>query len=138
MVKGRYGRTLVVASFVNLSAVTDLLLSLQSDFVIICAGHENRFCLEDALAAGKLLNRMATRHGGELILDDAGRAAVSLDRSLGKNLDRVLRTSEHGRFLAEIGFAADLDVCGAVDSVPVLPLMAGNVIKLAKENGKRS
>jgi phosphosulfolactate phosphohydrolase-like enzyme len=45
----------------------------------------------------------------------------------------MLKTSEHGKYLIEIGFAEDLKICAQVDSVPVLPILIGTVIKLKKE-----
>jgi phosphosulfolactate phosphohydrolase-like enzyme len=45
----------------------------------------------------------------------------------------MLKTSEHGKYLIEIGFAEDLKICAHVDSVPVLPILTGTVIKLKKE-----
>ena len=45
----------------------------------------------------------------------------------------MLRTSEHGKYLIEIGFAEELKICAQVDSVPVLPILTGTVIRLKKD-----
>jgi hypothetical protein len=39
--------------------------------------------------------------------------------------------------LTEIGFAEDLKTCGSVDSVAVLPVLSGTVIKLKKEETRQ-
>jgi phosphosulfolactate phosphohydrolase-like enzyme len=46
----------------------------------------------------------------------------------------MLDESEHGRQLIEIGFKDDLKMCASVDSIPVLPLLSGNVIRLAQDS----
>jgi 2-phosphosulfolactate phosphatase len=71
-------------------------------------------------------------------LNDAAGAAQVLYRTVGKNLLKMAKSSDHGRYLVEIGFEGDLKTCVSVDSIPVLPLLIGNVIKLKKEENKHS
>ncbi len=129
MVRGRHAKTLIVAGFVNLSAVVDHLCELQSDFTVVCAGKENTFCIEDAVCAGRIINTLSKETKLEIIPDDAGLAAATLDKLLGKNILKLLKSSEHGRYLTEIGFGEDLKICAGIDSIGVLPLLAGNVIR---------
>ena len=138
IVKGRHAKNLVVASFVNLGPVVNFLQALHEDFVIICAGKENSFCIEDAVCAGRIINELNERIDDEVISDDAAAAASMLDKSVGRSILKVLRSSEHGRYLAGIGFAEDIKVCAAVDSMPILPSLAGNVIRAVKEKSRRS
>jgi phosphosulfolactate phosphohydrolase-like enzyme len=49
----------------------------------------------------------------------------------------MIRSSEHGRRLSAIGFGDDLKYCAGVDTIPVLPLLEGNVIKLRTEVEKK-
>ncbi len=133
MVKGRHAHTLVVAAFVNLSTVVKFLAGLRSDISIICAGDENNFCLEDTVCAGRIINTLVKGTDLDIDLDDAGTAACALDKAFGKNILKMLKTSEHGKFLTDIGFAQDLKTCAAIDSIDVLPMLSGNVIK-AKKN----
>src|ERR1041385_1474995 len=58
IVKGKHARHLVVAGFVNMAAVTAHLAQLGEDVTIICAGKENRFCIEDAVCAGRIVNEL--------------------------------------------------------------------------------
>jgi 2-phosphosulfolactate phosphatase len=127
--KGRYAKVLVVAGFVNLSRVVDFLAELRQDFVILCAGKENEFCIEDAVCAGRIIGRLGKAIDDELVLDDASMAAVALDKNFGKSILKMLKTSEHGKYLAEIGFGDDLKVCASIDSIDVLPLLGGNVMR---------
>ncbi|MBI4548612.1 MAG: 2-phosphosulfolactate phosphatase [Ignavibacteriae bacterium] len=137
MVKGRYAKNLIVAGFINLSAVVSFLKQLQSDFIIICAGKENKFCIEDAVCAGRIITQLQHEIEKELMFDDAGAAAVALHKNLGKNILKMLKMSEHGKYLSDIGFVEDLNLCAAIDSFHILPILSGNVLRVYKENSKR-
>lgn len=130
MVKGRYAQNLIIASFANISTVVDFLKKKVSDFIIICAGKEGYFCLEDAICAGRIINLLKEITEFNIIVDDAGLAASLLDKSFGKNILKMLKNSEHGKYLTEIGFSDDLKICAAIDSIPILPILSGNVIRL--------
>jgi len=137
IVKGRHAKNLVVASFVNLSPIVEFLAGLRENITVVCAGKGNNFCLEDSVCAGRIINRLAKHLGDELHVDDAGQAAVALDAAFGKSVIKMLKGSEHGRYLTEIGFGTDLKSCANLDSVPVLPVLYGNTLRLAKEIDKR-
>lgn len=136
MVRARYARDMVLCGFVNLSAVVRFLHNGAEECAIVCAGQNGMFALEDAVCAGMLVQRLGAERPDGLILSDAAVAAEALWKSFGKNLPKLLKTCEHGRYLAGIGFDDDLTFCGGVDTVPVLPRLAGNVIRLRKENEK--
>ncbi len=130
VVRGKHARNLVMGGFVNLSAIVAFLAALRSDFVILCAGKDNAFSMEDAVCAGRILNILSAGHAAALELNDSAVAAMMLDKSHGKNLLKMLKNSEHGRYLTSIGMGEDLDLCAAIDAVPVLPRLAGTVLRL--------
>jgi len=136
MAKSRYARTLVVGSFLNLTTVVEYIRSENKDFMFICAGRLNsigNFSLEDAVCAGMMIHKLMKTESLELNLSDSAKAAQALYRSFGRSILKMLKSSEHGKFLIDIGFADDLKICAAVDSVPVLPVQIENKIKLKKE-----
>ena len=134
IVKGRYAKNLFVATFVNISSVVQKLEELKSDFLIVCAAKENWFSLEDAVCAGKIVNKLAERLKDNLEIDDGGAAAVAMDNIYGNDVLGMLRTSEHGKYLIEIGFEKDLKYCAQLDTVPVVPVFSGSALKLPKES----
>ena len=117
-------RDVVVAAYVNLSAALAMLRAAArggTDVAVVCAGRERQFALEDAACAGRLA-RLIARRLPEAELNDAALASTMIDRRFGDDLQRLFLASEHGKALAEAGFADDLAVCAAVDSYPVLPI----------------
>jgi 2-phosphosulfolactate phosphatase len=123
-------RDVVVASYVNFAAALALLRTAargSTDVAIVCAGRERQFSLEDAACAGRYVRHIVK--GIENVeLNDAARAAELLDRRYEGQLDHLFADAAHGRALAEAGFAADLELCAAVDSHPVVPLFADRQI----------
>jgi 2-phosphosulfolactate phosphatase len=136
MVKARYAREMLVCAFVNLSAVATFLREAGRDCLIVCAGSGGMFSLEDAVCAGGLIQKISEDPRLTLGLSDAAQAALTLHKTLGRSILRMLKATEHGRYLTEIGFENDLAACAAVDSVPVLPLLAGSVVKLRRDSEK--
>jgi 2-phosphosulfolactate phosphatase len=136
MAKSRYARMLIVGSFLNLTTVVDFMKEEKKDFLFICAGRLNSvgyFSLEDAVCAGMMIQKLMKDDSLELNLSDSAIAAHALYKSFGRSILKMLKNSEHGKYLIEIGFADDLKICAAVDSVPVLPVQIENKIKLKKE-----
>jgi 2-phosphosulfolactate phosphatase len=133
MVKARFAREMVVCGFVNLSTVAAFLRTARRDCMIVCAGSNGMFSLEDAVCAGGLIARVAEDPDLTMELSDAAEAARSLHKSFGRSILKMMKSTEHGRFLAGIGFGPDLAFCAALDTVPVLPLLAGSVVKLRRE-----
>jgi len=133
VVKGRHAKNLIMGAFVNLSRMVDFLGNLREDFTVICAGKENSFSMEDAVCAGRLLNKLSAGTDIDFSWDDSAVAAMSLDKIHGKAILKMLKNSDHGRYLTSIGYASDLKICSAVDSVPVLPRLEGTVLKITPQ-----
>ncbi len=136
MAKSRYARTLAVGSFVNLTATADFIRDDNKDFLFICAGRANtigNFSLEDAVCAGMMIQNLLKTESLEVELSDSAKAAHAISKTFGRSIHKMLKTSEHGKYLIELGYEKDLKICSQVDSVPVLPILIGTVIKLKKE-----
>jgi 2-phosphosulfolactate phosphatase len=115
---------LILASYVNLTAVASLLeRKLREDAVVAlaCSGREGAFALEDSACAGALVRRLRAALGDRLTMNDGARASACIDEAYGEDFARLFRDAQHGRFLRDHGFGADLDACGALDAAPVVP-----------------
>lgn len=132
MVKARHAAELMIGAFINMSAVASLVRERPRDFVVLCSGRNGGFSLEDTVCAGMLIVRVAEKQDASM--SDSAVAAVTLYRKFGRGILRMMRNSDHGRFLGEAGFGADIKYCAAVDSVPIVPLLEGNVIRLRRES----
>lgn len=114
----------LVGSYVNFTAVLAMVRAAaraDTDIAIIAAGHERHFSLEDAACAGRFV-RMTQQRLPDAELNDGAQTALLLHRRYGRELLQLFAESSHGRALTEAGFAADLPVCAAIDSYPVVPV----------------
>jgi 2-phosphosulfolactate phosphatase len=139
MYKSRFAQNLAIGSFVNISTVIEFVKELQSDFLIVCAGKANtvsNFSLEDTVCAGMIVHQLSAAKDLKLELTDSSLASRALFKTYGKSLLKLMKNTEHGKYLVEIGFLEDIKVAAAVDSYPVLPVLSGNVIKLRREETK--
>lgn len=117
-------RDVIVSSYVNFSASMSMLraaLRTGTDVVLLCAGQDRRFALEDAACAGRFAHHISKRLTS-ITLNDGAQACILIDKKYGDNLMKLFDASAHGRSLREAGFGDDLAVCAAVDSHAVLPV----------------
>jgi 2-phosphosulfolactate phosphatase len=136
MVKARYAQKMVVAGFVNISLVVQYIKECREDFFIVCSGKQQLFCIEDAICAGMIVKMLCDDESLYVELNDSAVAAQALHKAFGRNLLKMAKSSEHGKYLMEIGFEDDIKTCVKLDSIPALPLLVGNVLKLKKDEQK--
>jgi 2-phosphosulfolactate phosphatase len=117
-------RDVVIGSYVNFSAVLTMMrtaVRAGTDVVIVCAGREKEFALEDAGCAGRYVRQLVTRTP-DAEMNDAARASELIAKRYGDRVDQLFAESAHGRALAEAGFAEDLVTSAQVDSHPIIPI----------------
>ena len=89
--------------------------------LVVCAGREGAFSLDDAYAAGRLVAAALGDTRPRPGLDDTAIAALDLVRRYGEQWERPLRRSRAGRELVRLGFADDIAAAARPDAYPVLP-----------------
>jgi 2-phosphosulfolactate phosphatase len=116
-------------SLTNISRVVDRIAADERDLVITCAGLGGQFSIEDTICGGMLLHLLTTDKKPKLTINDAGSLALLLYRSNKNALRQTIAQGEHGRYLSQIGFAADVTAAAVTDSMPVLPILkAGQLV----------
>lgn len=127
---GQDGARLLACAFTNLSATARAVAS-DAEVVVICAGRDDQFALDDALCAGHLIGQILESHEKEPELNDAARAARILAVSR-KPTRKFLGETEGGQALVDIGLGDDLDLCAEVDRHDVVAEMLDQAIVLAR------
>lgn len=92
----------------------------DGDILIVCAGREGAFALEDAYVAGRLVHASI---GGRKLrkgLNDAALASLDLVRRYRDRWNRPLHLSSAGRELARLGYGGDVADAARQDAYPVL------------------
>lgn len=130
IVKAKFSENLLICSFNNLSAIAAHLVKINKDVEIICSGTNGFFSLEDTVCAGKLIAEIQNAIPGVELIDSA-KASLTLNKSYGKSLLKLLKETEHGKLLAENGFAEDLKYCAKLSNINIVPFFfSGSVKKL--------
>jgi len=134
-------RPVYLAALVNLSAVSAAIVgaalkNAPDRIILICAGRYGKPALEDLYCAGLIAQRLQSEFaesGMTVEPSDATISAVEYSRINREKPLAVLTDSEHGRYLINIGFAADLDFASQIDKYDIVPCFDGTRITLASE-----
>ena len=120
----------VIGSLLNLGAIVESLARSGAEPVLLCAGRERHFGLEDAAYAGLLATRIMEAAPGEWQPNDGALAAIALARDFGVTAE-LFRLTAAGRGIIAAGLEADLDFCAQIDTLGVLPIFQERNITLA-------
>jgi 2-phosphosulfolactate phosphatase len=127
LVAAQGGDPVLVAAALNFSAVAERARNLfmeRGDLVIICAGRDKQFALEDAYTAGRLIK--AVKKGlapKKLMLNDAAQVSLDLAGQHGGWRDAV-GESDAARLLADAGLGDDVTYCANPDRLSIVPVYA--------------
>ncbi|MEM7416387.1 MAG: 2-phosphosulfolactate phosphatase [Gemmatimonadota bacterium] len=129
---GREGARVLPCAFTNLGAVATAIAS-DEHIVILCAGQNDSFSLDDALCAGHLILRVLEARGdGAVVPDfnDSSRAVRAL-ASARKPTRRFISLSAAGAAVIDIGLGEDLKICCEVDRHDIVATMNDQAITRA-------
>lgn len=128
-----------VAAAVNLAAAgaqARRALADQADLLVVCAGREQAFSLDDAYTAGRLILEALGGRRARKGLNDGAIMAVDLARKYGPRFDRPLGVSAAGRQLRAQGYAEDIAHAASVNRHPVLPQFRERRITRVADQGQ--
>lgn len=116
-----------IASFLNIGRVVEQIIIDNEDVVIVCAGTDNKFSLDDALCAGEIIKRVNNRVKSELS-DIAIALKIVAENS--KDITSTLTGTKHYEYLKSIGFTNDMNHCFTMDKYNILPVYYKGEIKI--------
>ncbi len=134
-------RSVYLAALVNLSAVSAAVARAAANkalkrILLVCAGRHGQPSLEDFYCAGLMAQRLQSEFAESGIfpeLSDAAVSAAEYSRMIREKPLAVFAASEHGRYLKDIGFAADLEYASQIDKYRIVPLFDGSRIAVTEE-----
>lgn len=127
-------RKVLIASFLNISAVCNELLTLNTDVLIACSGDFGVFSLGDAVCAGMMVDRLTESLPEELEKSDTATVTQILYGVHKKDIRKMLLQSEWGQYLIGLGLGKDIDTCAQIDSAPIVPHFKDGVILIPGGN----
>jgi 2-phosphosulfolactate phosphatase len=115
---GQTGRVLV-AGFVNFSAVCEQLYRDARPVHMVCAGQDGQVALEDALLAGALVECLSD--AAPVCLNDGARLAWDSFTQHGRVLAGALEVCDGGARLRALGYDDDVRAAAQVDQFNLVP-----------------
>ncbi|MBP1989055.1 2-phosphosulfolactate phosphatase [Paenibacillus eucommiae] len=96
---------------------------IKRDIVIICAGTQDVFALEDGLCAGQIVDALVLLLGeANASLNDLATAMRSTFLQLQANIPDVLLRCSNGKRLSKLGFRGDVEYCAQLNMTETVPL----------------
>ena len=123
----------VLACFRNAEAMANHLVGLSHrgsrDIIIVCAGTEGRFSLDDGLCAGMLIEQL--KQQTEVETDDLGLLLNRFYNESKSNLFGALSECYHLKCLFMLGFYDDIKFCLETNCVGTVPILKNDkIVKL--------
>lgn len=118
---------ILIGSFLNLSALTERIIQQKKNIVILCSGWKNKFCLEDALFAGALAEKVLQNPQFVTVCDSA-QAAMDLWKVAAADLPVYLEKAAHMHRLKKLGLDDVIPYSFMIDQMKVVPFFNGKEI----------
>lgn len=123
----REAEKIAIGAFINISALSDWLQDQGKNVVILCSGWKNKFCLEDSVFAGALVEKLLENPEFETQCDSA-HAALDLWSIAVKDLSAYIRKAAHRKRLQKLGLDDVIPYSLQCDITRVVPVFEGTEI----------
>jgi 2-phosphosulfolactate phosphatase len=118
----------LIAGFVNFSAVCEHLHADARPVHIVCAGANGEPCMEDTLLAGTFVEFFCEEM--DVRLNDSARLAWDCFENHGQILLGALQLSKGGEGLKELGHAEDIAAAAEVDKFAIVPELRHDPLRI--------
>ena len=118
--KSKNARSILIGSFLNLSAISRYLLMCKDNILIVCAGWKGKINLEDSLFAGALVDNLRKHIEPDC---DAPIIAQRLYLSAKDDMVKFLATSSHVKRLNRLHVFKDIEFCLTPDQYHIVPVL---------------
>jgi len=112
--------SVIIASFLNITAVSDFLKKQQKDILILCSGWKGKISLEDTLFAGLMLEKLVKL--GFKSESDSSFLSRQLYNDSRTNLIKFALQSSHKKRTENLGIDKDLKFCLQLDIFDNVPI----------------
>lgn len=116
-----------IACMLNGKAVGKRLVEEEKDTVIVCAGTNGKFSIDDYACAGKIIYE--ANKFGKVELDDLAYAAFSAYSDHKDDIISLVKNAYHYKYLLSLGLGEDLKYCFKEDISDLVPEYRNGRIK---------
>jgi len=119
---------ILIAAFVNYSAVCEQIRPDPRPLHIVCAGTDGAVTMEDVILAGAFVEYLCEEM--DVTLNDSARLAWDAFENHGRCLLGSLQLSQGGENLRQLGFDADIRAAAEVDRFAIVPEVRRNPLRI--------
>lgn len=121
-------KDIYIGSFINLDAIANLLVEKGDKVVILCAGWKDRYCMEDSIFAGALVELLLEK-GYETSCDSA-KSVRRMWKAGEIDLKTYLSDCSHRLRLGSKNLDDDIDFCLTPNQSNLVPVLKDGVLKI--------
>jgi 2-phosphosulfolactate phosphatase len=123
-------RTLVIGSFLNLSALSEWLVQQNDNILLLCSGWKDKFNLEDSVFAGAVMERLLNS-GKFGVEEDSSIAAKYMFLAARDNFMGILKAAPRRRRIQQLHLTSDVKYCLTPDQSRVIPVLKdGQLVRM--------
>jgi 2-phosphosulfolactate phosphatase len=123
-------KTMVVGSFLNLSALSEWLVEQNENILLLCSGWKDKFNLEDSIFAGAVMERLL-ESGKFGVEEDSSIAAKYMYMSARDNFLSLLKAAPRRRRIEQLQLLPDVKYCLTPDQSRVIPVLRnGELVRM--------
>jgi len=115
-------RTLVIGSFLNLTALSDWLVKQNDNILLLCSGWKDKFNLEDSVFEGAVMERLS-ESGKSGVEEDSSIAAKYMYMSARDNFLSILKAAPRRRRIEQLQLLPDVKYCLTPDQSDKIPVL---------------
>ena len=120
---------LLIGSFLNLDALTNYLLQMNKNVLLLASGWQGKFCLEDTICAGAICDQLL-KTNKFVSVNDTTVASKYLFQSAQSNYFGYLKASSHRKRLKKLKLNEDIKYCLTPNLTDVIPFREHNYLKI--------
>jgi 2-phosphosulfolactate phosphatase len=127
--KASKAANVLAGSLLNAGACARAAIQLKRDVVLLCAGTQDTFALEDGLCAGMIVKELRGLLQEDLIIDDFATAMEGAFHFYSERLEDTLLACESGVRLTGLGQRIDVAYCAQQNTHTLVPILHGGEMR---------
>ncbi|MEI6349245.1 MAG: 2-phosphosulfolactate phosphatase [Bacteroidota bacterium] len=127
LIKDQEETPIYIAAFTNITALTNYIINLSQNVVIVCSGWKHTFSLEDAVIAGAYCEKLLESAKFATICDSSS-ASIDLWNLAKEDLISYIDKCIHRHRLEKLGLDESIPYCLTADSTNVVPFVNNGMI----------
>lgn len=112
-------KKIFIAAMINAKAVAEKLLEINEDVVIINAGTNGNFSMDDFICSGYIINEMI-KDSSKLDLTDIAKTAYQIYKS-NENVISYIKDATHYSVMKGLGLDEDISYCTKKSIIDIVP-----------------